>query len=713
MEKEKLRENQTHSCCHKEHEQDMNQTHSCCEHEHKKEHSCCESEHKNEVKHSCCSSKSKKGPCGCGIDHKIEGKNQMRNMIIKLSISLVLLVLGFFDWHHIGFDTFYYFNPAWVTVLICGIPIFVGAFNSLKNKKITASVLISVAMLASIALELTGFFYEIGGEHSHSYIFAAGEVAFLMAIGGAIEEITIKKTRSGIERLVNLIPKEAFVKTPAGLVKTPLENIKIGDIVIAKAGENIAVDGIILSGNSMIDQSSVTGEYLPVEVQEGATVFGGTLNLSGVIEIKVTKRVNDMTISKMAQLVEEASGKKAPISRIADKWASVIVPLAILSSIAIGLITGFAFSIPTVDAIVRAITVLVVFCPCSLALATPTAITAGVGNSARNGVLIKSGESLENMSRVTTVCFDKTGTLTTGEIVLSDISVAKEFDENEVLNLVASVESYSEHPIAKAVLNANKLKIVKPENMKVLQGIGAFANVQGKEVLVCSFKHAVERGFKTDEFKDFCDKMFSQGKTLVAIVIDNELSAMFAFSDTIRPNAKTVILDLNRKGYKTVMLTGDNENSAKFIAEACGISEIKHSLLPEQKLEAIKAMQENGEKVLMIGDGINDAPSLKIADCSIAMGALGSDIAIETADMSILNSDLEKVDETLGLSKRTLRTIKRNIILSMAINVFAVVASGFGWLTPVTGALVHNCTSVLVVLSSALLLRRKKKNDKN
>ena len=369
------------SCCHTKSEE----KHSCCEvksvqkqesccHSHKEEHSCC-SGHHEESHLNCCGIDKKSHASCCGTEKHSSGNVKRDNIIniVKLVVSLAFLIAGYFNWHHIAADApwtiaFYYVNPAWVAFIICGIPILVGAVKSLARKKITASVLISVAMLSAVILEIVGFFYQIDSSgHSHSYVFVAAEVAFLMAIGGAIEDFTVKKSRAGIERLVGLIPKEAFVKVGNGLEKRPLEQIQVGDIVVIKAGEQISVDGEIISGKASVDQSSVTGEYALAELGEGDKVFGGTFNKSGVIEVKVTKLLADMTISKMAKLVEEAEGKKAPISRVADKWASIIVPTAIALAILVGIIAFYAFKVSAIEAVIRTITVLIVFCPCSLA----------------------------------------------------------------------------------------------------------------------------------------------------------------------------------------------------------------------------------------------------------------------------------------------------------------------------------------------------------
>ena len=443
-----------HSCCEAK---SVQKQESCCCHSHKEEHSCC-SGHHEESHLNCCGIDKKSHASCCGTEKHSSGNAKRDNIAADAPWTIA----------------FYYVNPAWVAFIICGIPILVGAVKSLARKKITASVLISVAMLSAVILEIVGFFYQIDSSgHSHSYVFVAAEVAFLMAIGGAIEDFTVKKSRAGIERLVGLIPKEAFVKVGNGLEKRPLEQIQVGDIVVIKAGEQISVDGEIISGKASVDQSSVTGEYALAELGEGDKVFGGTFNKSGVIEVKVTKLLADMTISKMAKLVEEAEGKKAPISRVADKWASIIVPTAIALAILVGIIAFYAFKVSAIEAVIRTITVLIVFCPCSLALATPTAIAAGLG-----------GASLEVISKCDIVCFDKTGTLTKGEITVSDIAVDG-IEEKEVLQYAASLELMSEHPLATAVVNkAGEITFDKVDNFETIQGVGVKGVIGGRNIQV-------------------------------------------------------------------------------------------------------------------------------------------------------------------------------------------------------------------------------------
>ena len=662
--------------------------------------------------YGCCSVPKKETGCGCGTVKKAKSlKQEIITQCVLLAVSLVFLIAGFFDWKHIWIG-FYYFNPAWIALLICGVPIFISAVKLLSKGKIKANTLISIAMLACVALEIAGFFVdtESGLSHNHSYVFAAAEIAFLMSLGSFIEDLTVKKCRSGIEKVVNLLPKDAFVLTDGEWVNTPTDEIKAGDMILVKSGEVIAVDGIVKKGNASIDQSSVTGEYLPFDASENSPVYGGTINLSGVIEIEATKAAEDTVVAKMAKLTLEAEGKKAPISRLADKWVTVIIPVVIVTSILVGIISSFGFKLSPVESLIRAITILVVFCPCAFALATPTAIAAGLGNSAMGGVLIKSGESLEELSKIKIVCFDKTGTLTEGKIKLDRIlSLAEK--EDELLKLVASLERYSEHPLSLAVLEYyNKKDYFSAKDIQTAAGEGIKGKVDGKFVEVISYGAAIKRDVNAEKA---AEEFLEQGKTLSFVFIDGKLGGVLAFSDTIRADAKELIASLKEKGYIPYMLTGDNEKSARFIADKCGIENVYSSLMPSDKLDIIEKLQSEGKKVCMLGDGINDAPALKLANVSFAMGAMGSDIAIDSADVAIMDNNVAKLADTLKLSKRVVGTIKRNIVIALAINITAVLLSLFGYLTPVTGALVHNGTSILVVASSALLLYRKKKKQQN
>ena len=634
--------------------------------------------------------------------------------IISLSVSLVLSILSFFWVKIVGDDSFaMYLNPGWIVIAACGTPLFISATKGIIDKKIKSSLLISIAIIASISLEIIGWLgVDLGDKHGHVYVFAAAEIAFLMNLGSFIEDITVKKTRKGVERMMHLAPTTALVKYGNDVILTPVSRINVGSIVLVRPNDMISVDGKIVFGETAVDQSSITGESVPCDKVIGDTVFAGTWNKSGAIEVKVEKAGVDTTVSKLVALVEEAEGKKAPIARIADKWASIIVPLAISLAIVVFFTTKLIGSITWLEAAIRGVTILVVFCPCALALATPTAIAAGIGTLSYRGIMVKSGKALEDLAGVQTIVFDKTGTLTTSSIKVDDVYF-ESIDNKEFWLLVGSSEVNSEHPIAKAIANHAKTfgEISSPETMKSLVGLGVECMVNGKKVLIAKWEH-----FKVQEENSkiaiAVNNMLKAGKTVLGVEVDEKLVGAISVSDTVRPLSKYAVEMLKKSGLDTIMLTGDNESAAKSIAEQCGILNFEHSLLPEQKLEKIVQLQNEGKKVCMIGDGVNDAPSLAVSNCGVAMGAFGSDVAIETAEVALLNDKIELVPSLVRIAKKVLATIKRNIIIAMSINFAAVILSSLALLNPVTGALVHNCTSLLVVGSSSLILFDKEKSAK-
>ncbi len=650
---------------------------------------------------SCCSNNSEVCPHA-----EKKRKNKQKLVLIVSFISLIFSFL--ISINVIKSEFFHYFNPAWIAVIICGKGIVMGAYEGLKEKRITSSLLITIALFASILLEVAGL---IGlgdfSHHNESYIFAAGEIAFLMAIGAFIEDYTVRKSRSGIENLMKLSPTTAKIKVDDEIKEVAIGEIKIGDIVIALPNQIVPVDGKITVGATAIDESSMTGEWTPVDKTIGDNVFGGTWNKFGAIEIEVTKMPEDMAVAKMIELVKEAEGKKAPISRIADKWASYIVPLAVSLSIVVGFIAYFWLGVDVVTAVTRGVTILVVFCPCALALATPTAVAAGLGRGAKEGILIKSGGALEAMASIDTIAFDKTGTLTKGEIKVEE--VWSNIDETEMITLLASAERYSEHPIATAILKyaKDKVTLLDPVNTESITGIGLKCQIDGKQILICSFKSLSIYNIADEVGTKIGNEMQEKGKTVIALCVDDTLVGLASLSDTIRSGSHAAIKKLESMGVNTLMLTGDNEFSAREIGKNCGISDIRHSLMPEGKVTAIEELVRQNSKVCMVGDGVNDSPALATATTSIAMGALGSDAAIETAEIALMSSDISKIPPLLILSRSVLNKIKGNITFSMSVNFLAVILSTYGLLNPVTGALVHNVSSVFVVLNSAMILNKK------
>lgn len=690
---------ETHSCC----EGEKVETHSCCSEKmtNKKAKQDCRQTEEKQTYSSCCSSQPKSGGC---CNEKINGKRARIVKLVFLAVSFASLIVSFIAPFAKSNSIMKYLDFGWIAVILCGYPIFISAFKNISKGKVTSSLLISVAIIASIALEIVRLSGGMGHDaHGHSYIFAAGEIAWLMAVGGMIEDFTVGKARAGIERLIKLAPTTAKYRVDGEIVEKPITEVKLGDIVVVLPNDMISVDGEIVLGATAVDEAVMTGESIPSDKGVGDKVFGGTWNKSGAIEVKVTKIAEDMAIAKMRKLVEEAEGRKAPISKIADKWASYIVPAAMALSVLVFLFSYFVLKANLVSAIIRGVTMLVVFCPCSLALATPTAVAAGLGNGTKKGMLIKSGAALESLARINVVAFDKTGTLTEGNIVVDEV-IAYKVDRAYLLNLAGAAEKLSEHPIAKAVTKYCG-KTAEAQYTKSLMGVGVEAKVGESIVIVCKWSNLADAKVSTELAIADAERFLSEGKTVIAVVENNILVGIFALSDEVRAGAKECIDELEQMKIKTVMLTGDNSAVAGAIAAKVGIDEVYASLMPQQKLDRIESIKAEGKKVCMVGDGVNDAPALAISDCSIAMGALGSDAAIETADVALLNSDIKRVPTLLRLAKRVLTTIKGNIILSMSINLVAVVLSTLGILDPVTGALVHNISSILVVLNSAMILR--------
>lgn len=605
------------------------------------------------------------------------------------------LFLGISLLEHIGIlgDFKFFIDPAWVSIIISGFPLaWVAIERVVKNFYISSALLITIAMIACVSI----------GE-----VFAAGEVAFIMAIGGWLEDRTVDRTKKGITQLLKLVPTKGrrIIYQADGTVNEEFvepEDLQVGDIIRVLPGESIPADGIIEFGQTSIDQSVMTGESLPVDKIKGDHVYTGTINCFGSIDIKVTKSFSDSSLQKMIALVKEAEENKAPMQRIVDKWSSWFVPIACI----IAIITYFI----TKD-ITRAVTVLVVFCPCALALATPTSIVAAIGQATKFGVLIKSGEALESMGQINVVAFDKTGTLTHGNLVVSDV-VPINTDQNELLKNIGSAEVRSEHPIGKAIVSfvkENKINIAEPKEFSMVIGKGVISSIQDRKILCGNEKLMIEEGINiSEEINDIISSLREQGKAIVITATQDAIIGIIALSDTIKENANHMIEKLSQNGIsQTILLTGDNKKSAEYIGKRVGVQEIKSSLLPEDKVSAIVDIQNNGNLICMVGDGVNDAPALKTATVGIAMGTIGSDIAIEAADIAIMGDDISKIGYIKRLSNSTLRTIKFNIIASMVINIVAIILSVMGLLNPVTGALVHNVGSVLVVLNAALLYDRK------
>lgn len=583
-------------------------------------------------------------------------------------------------------------DPAWVTVIISGIPLlYLAVWRIIHNpgiSKISSAFLITIAMFAAIAI----------GD-----LFAAGEVAFIMAIGAILEDMTTNRAKKGLKKLISLAPTQGRRITNGKEEMIPAGQIECGDTLRILPGETIPVDGTIVNGETSVDQSIMTGESLPVDKGIGEDVFCGTINRFGSIDIEATKVGEDSSLQKLIRMVQDAENKQAPMQRIADKCASWLVPVALIIAVIAGLVTWD---------IVRAVTVLVVFCPCALVLATPTAIMAAIGQATKHGVIIKSGEALEKMGKVNTLAFDKTGTLTYGRLEVSDlISFDECVSENELLFFAACAEAKSEHPLGKAVVTYAKekgIQMVESDSFKMHTGKGIYAEVSGRKFFCGNEKYLAENEIIIEEAaRSKLEHLRTQGKASILVAEGKRCIGILALSDVLRSEAKDMVARLAAMNTNVVLLTGDNRKTADYFANQVGITNIRAELLPEEKVNSISDLQAGGAKVCMIGDGVNDAPALKTASVGVAMGSMGSDIAVEAADIALMSDDISKIPYLKRLSNATVKTIKFSITLSMCINFLAVTLSVMGALNPTTGALVHNAGSCFVVLIAALLYDRK------
>lgn len=589
------------------------------------------------------------------------------------------------------------FKPVWISIVISAFPFLVGAIKNIVKFKIKNSLLITIAVIASVFV----------GEY-----FAAAEIAILMAIGELLEDYTVDRAKKGLNDLISSAPKKAkkLIKTNDSYTvkEVPIEEIENGDIIRVMPGEIISVDGIIKEGFSSIDQSILTGESLPVDKTVGDEVFCGSMNCFGSIDI-IAKDVENSSLQKFIDLVERAEKEQTPMQTVIDRLAVKLVPTALLIAIATFAIMMLSnFDLYT--SINRAVTVLVVFCPCALFLSTPTAVMASIGQASKHGVIIKTFNALEKLAKVNKIAFDKTGTLTYGKLNVNDIENFSEFSDETIMSLISSLESKSEHPIAKSVTEYLDKKNIKKENvenfkMKIARGVEG--EILGNKYFCGNEKYFRENNINVkDNIKEKIEKYSNEAKNIILFGDEKEVLSIVTLSDTLRENAKEMVENLKSFEIEPLLLTGDNLLTAKYFSDKVGITEVKAELSPEEKFENIKNLKENNV-VCMIGDGINDAPALKLADVSVAMGKTGSDISIESANIVLMGHDVSKIVYLKKLANATVKTIKFNIIISLLINFVAVILSVLGVLNPLVGAIVHNLGSILVILNASLLYDRK------
>ena len=566
---------------------------------------------------------------------------------------------------------------SWISVILCGLPIFKECSEGLiKEFDIKADLLVSLAIIASLMI----------GE-----VFAAGEIATIMAIGGFLEEYTVSKTQGRIEELVKMTPQVATRIENGIEERIPVEKVQIGDMLKVLPGESIPTDGVIVKGETSINQSTLTGESLPVDKKENDEVFSGTTNLYGSFTMKTTRISQESSFQKLIKLVESSEPENSRIVRTADKWATMIVVIAFTLAVLTYLAT-FEIS--------RSVTILVVFCPCALVLATPTAIMAAIGNLTKYGILVKDGESLEELAKVDELVFDKTGTLTKGtpEVVriISD-------NPKEMMHLLASLESKSEHPLAKSIVkycSSDNLAEVTDFKMHIGKGISGIIN---SSKVIAGNKKLLKA--ENIDLKSYMEPQ--NGEIQIFVAKDSEILGKVELADTVRKNSKRTITKLKGLRVKTTLLTGDNEKTAQHIAKQVKVRNVISNCLPEDKLEYIKREQTLKHRVAMIGDGINDAPSLKKANVGIVMGDIGSDVSIDAADITLVNDNIEDIPHLIGIARKTIRIINMGIGFALALNIIAMALAILGILNPIEGALIHNIGSVIVIIYSSTLVRYK------
>jgi Cu+-exporting ATPase len=608
-----------------------------------------------------------------------------------------------------------------------------GAWGALKHKTADMNTLIAVGTSAayfySMIAVLFPNLFAAGVLQAHLYFDTSAAIIALILLGRFLEARARGQTSEAIKKLIGMQPKTALVIANGQEREVPVDDLQVGDLVLVRPGERVPVDGIVRLGYSSVDESMITGESIPVEKTVGDEVIGATINKTGSFQVEASKVGKDTMLAHIIRMVEEAQGSKAPIQRLADVIASYFVPAVIGIAIITFIVWYFVGPPPTLTfALLNFVAVLIIACPCALGLATPTAIMVGTGKGAENGILIRNGEALERAHQINMVLLDKTGTLTRGEPLVSDIIAAPPFSQEEVLQLAASAEHGSEHPLGEAVIKAaleKKLKLSLPSDFNALPGRGVEALVDDKGLLLGNLGLIKERSLPLNGMEEKANRLFGEGKTIMFLALDSQVVGIIALADTLKPNAKEAVKELHKMSIETLMLTGDNRRTAETIAREAGIDHVLAEILPEHKSSEVKKLQEEGKMVAMVGDGINDAPALAQADVGIAIGT-GTDVAVETGDITLISGDLMGITTAISLSKRTMRTIKQNLFWAFAYNTALIpVAAGvlylafghsgvpsglhfilgdYGFLNPILAAAAMAASSITVI-SNSLRLR--------
>ena len=588
-----------------------------------------------------------------------------------------------------------------------GYRIYLHGIRSLLHGGITAQLFATIAIFISVIAGLvlpqasaTGTAEAVG------YLTASAIVAFIIQAGMTIEGYIIHRTRGALEKLIKMSPTTAKVRRDGKEIEVPIDDVRVGDTVLIKPGDKIPVDGLVLSGYSTVNQATITGESIPAEKKAGDHTFAGTLNENGALELKVEKIGEDTTLAHLIQLVEEAQEKKAPIQNIADRFTTYFLPIMAVVSTSVFLASYFTLGFEI--ALARTVTVLLVACPCALSIAVPVAVAGTIGNASMNAIIIKGGTHIEKLKDVNFVAFDKTGTLTAGKPKVVAVKTFGKNSEADVVKYAAVAEKFSEHPLSKAVLAKAaemRLEVADPKDFRTIPGQGIDAHYGTKHILI---GRRMFDGPISKEADALSEQVESEGKTAIPVILDKELIGVVVVADTVRENSVEAIGRLRSIGVKTAMITGDNMQTAKFIAGQLGVDEYYAELLPEQKVDVVKKLR-NGNVVAMVGDGVNDAPALANSDVGFAMGAAGSDVAVETADVALLGDDLTKVEYAISLSRKAFSKMKGNIVYAFIWNIIALSLAAFGILNPVLAVILAEAGCISVVVNSALLLLNKPK----
>ena len=656
------------------------------------------------------------------MDHKEEEiKKQKRKFVFALVLTIPLFwtMVAHFEFLSFIYMPAFLMNP-WLQLalatpvqFVVGAQFYKGAYNSLRNKSANMDVLVALGTSAAFfySLYLSIEWLNAGSVGSPELYYEASAVIItLIVLGKLFEARATGKTSQAIHKLLDLQAKTARVLRDGVEVELPIEQVVLADIIIVKPGEKIPVDGEIVVGHSAIDESMITGESLPIDKAVGDTVIGATINKNGSLQVKATKVGKDTALAQIVKVVEEAQGSKAEIQRLADRISGVFVPVVVLIAITTFLVWYFAVTPGDFrSALIPTISILVIACPCALGLATPTSIMAGSGRAAEMGLLFKGGEHLENTRAVDTVVLDKTGTVTKGEPALTDIMVTGNLGEDEVLQLIASAENQSEHPLAQAIVQGAKekgLSLLEVLKFEALPGYGIEANVSGKEVLVGTRRLINERKIDLLDMEASMETLERDGKTAMLIAVDNKLEGIVAVADTVKETSKEAIARLKELGLDVIMLTGDNQRTAEAIASQVGVSHVIAEVLPEQKSDKVKELQDQGKNVAMVGDGINDAPALAMANIGMAVGT-GTDIAIEAADITLMRGDLNSVADAIIMSRKTMRNIKQNLFFAFFYNIIGIPIAALGLLAPWVAGAAMAFSSVSVVLNALRLQKVK------